>query len=62
MASIPEWLPIPAALAVGGFAVWQRNSVGRSALLATAALAVNVGVLVGILGNLFAVLARVPAP
>jgi hypothetical protein len=55
---LPEWAAPAAALAFGGVALWQCGSVGRSALLATLAVAVNVGCLLGIVGAL----SRVQSP
>src|SRR5690348_6208850 len=35
LAAVPEWSAVAAGLAVGAFAVWQRRSLHRVALLAT---------------------------
>lgn len=51
--SIPEWLAMAAGLVLAGLAIWHRGSVGRAALLATVAVAVNVGLLFCVLGSLF---------
>jgi hypothetical protein len=53
--AVPEWSFVLAALAVGVFAFWQRDYVGRSALLATILLAVNVGLLITVFNCLFRV-------
>jgi hypothetical protein len=53
--AVGEWPLLLAALAFGAFAVWQRGSVRRSALLATIALAINLGLFLCILENLFRV-------
>jgi hypothetical protein len=58
LASIPEWSSIIAGLILGAFAVWQRGSLHRVTLLATAALAVNVGLFLSVLNSLFQVLSR----
>jgi hypothetical protein len=59
---LPGWVGPAAVLALGVVALWQRGSVRRSALLATLAVAVNVGCLIGILESLFQVLSRAPSP
>jgi hypothetical protein len=58
----PEWVAPAAALALGVIAFWQRGSVARSALLATLAVAVNIGCLFCIIGGLYQVLSRVQSP
>jgi hypothetical protein len=58
LASIPEWLVMGAGLIVVAFAVWQRGSLHRMTLLATVALAGNVGIFLSILNSLFRVLSR----
>ena len=55
LVGVPEWLAMAAGLILAGMAVWHRRSVGRTALLATVAVAVNVGLLFCILGSLFKV-------
>jgi hypothetical protein len=49
-------------LAFGAVALWQRRHVGRSALLATLAVAVNVACLVLIAGGLARGLPRGQSP
>src|SRR5262245_5523531 len=48
LVGIPEWSVVVAGLVLGAFAVWRRGSLHRVTLLATATLAVNVGLLVSI--------------
>jgi hypothetical protein len=59
---LPEWVVPAVALAFGAVALWQRRCVGRSALLATLAVAVNVACLLLIVGSLNQVLSRVQSP
>jgi hypothetical protein len=49
-------------LAFGAVALWQRRHVGRSALLATLAVAANVACLLLIVGELAQGLPRVQSP
>ena len=49
-------------LAFGAVALWQRRHVGRSALLATLAVAANVACLLLIVGELAQGLLRVQSP
>ena len=56
--TVPEWLAVVGAVALGALAVWQRRSVRRSALLAAVALALNVALVICIMGCLSEVLAR----
>ncbi len=58
LARAPEWSAVAAGMLVGALAVWQRGSLRRVALLATAALAVNVGVFLSVLNSLCWVLSR----
>ena len=58
LANVPEWSGMAAGLLAGAFAVWQRGSLHRLTLLATAALAVNVGIFLSVLNSLFQVLSR----
>jgi hypothetical protein len=58
LARVPEWSAVAAGLLLGSLAVWHRGSPRRAALLATVALAVNVGVFLSLLNSLFQVLSR----
>jgi hypothetical protein len=58
LARVPAWSVVVAGLILGAFAVWQRGSLHRVTLLATATLAVNVGFLISILSSLIQVLSR----
>src|SRR5262245_42061898 len=58
LASTPEWAGMVAGLALGAVAVWHGGSVRRMTLLATVALAVNVGLFLSVLSSLFQVLSR----
>jgi hypothetical protein len=58
--TVPEEAVVVAGLALGVFAFWQRRFVGRSALLATTALAVNVALLICLVSSLFELLSRLP--
>lgn len=57
--TVPDWLTIVAACILIILAVWQRGSVQRSALLASLTLAVNVALVVCVMGCLWGELARV---
>jgi hypothetical protein len=63
--AVGEWPLLLAAVAFGAFAFWQRGSVRRSVLLATVVLAINLGLFLCILENLFRVaqaVSQVPVP
>jgi hypothetical protein len=55
---IPEWASLGAGLLLGAFAVWHRRSLHRVALLATAALAINVGIFLAVLNSLVWLVSR----
>ncbi len=58
LASVHEWAGVAAGLLAGALALWQRGSLRRVVLVATAALAVNVGIFLSALNSLFWVLSR----
>jgi hypothetical protein len=51
--TVPPALVWVAALALAGMAFWQRHSAHRSALLATLAVSINVGLQLCIFASLF---------
>ena len=55
---VPDWAALAAGLLVVAVAVWQRGSLGRLGLLATAALAANVGIFLSVLNSLVSILSR----
>jgi hypothetical protein len=55
---ITDWPAMVLGLALGTFVVWQGRSLHRLTLFATAALAVNVGLLLSVVNSLFHVLPR----
>src|SRR5688572_25179872 len=56
LAGIPEWWSVAAWLITGALVVWQRGSFHRMTLLATVAVAANVGIFLSVLNSLFWVL------
>ena len=56
LASVPEWAALAAGLLLAALAVWQRGSVHRLTLLATVALAVNVGTFVAVVNSVAQIL------
>jgi hypothetical protein len=59
LAGVPEWAALAAGLLLAALAVWQRGSVLRLTLLATVALAVNVGTFVAVVNSVAQVLSHV---